>query len=109
MKKTDVILYNKCPNCDRRGIFSFGKLGGNIPPLLECKHCKKTYRVNVVLSILAKIIPAIFFGVIGFILKKYDIYIPSWLLIIAAILTILIFDRFAPFEEIHNRTEQKKE
>lgn len=96
MKKIlNLLFYNECPCCHKRGIFVIGKIGYcyNIP--CKCKFCGEKFKVESFFSMFFNIL-IIVAGIIIAKITKTDF--------IGAIVLIVIFEylleRFIPFEHI---------
>jgi hypothetical protein len=96
----EKIKYSKCPGCKKHGIHSFKKIYRRHNSILTCKCCGGKFQVNFALSIIVKIIGAIVWGILASIFNKYIFFIPIWIWFLTFIVAFLLFEYFAPLEEV---------
>lgn len=99
MKKLlNLLFYNECPCCHKRGIFVIGKIGYRYNTPFTCKYCDEMFKVESFSSMLLLTI-IIVVGIIIAKVTKTDF--------IGAIILIVIFEyileRFIPFEHIDKK------
>ena len=98
------IKYSKCPHCKQHGIKAFSKISHRHNPILTCKYCGKRFSVNIILSIFVKIAIPVFFGSITkLFFENLDEDILMLILYVACVLTLFLFEYFAPLEEIPDK------
>ena len=90
------IKYSKCPACKKHGIFAFNKIGHRYNRIVECHYCKKTFSVNIALSITMKIVIPLFVGIIALIVNTYIAKIPFLIWAIMILVLWFLFEYFAP-------------
>ncbi len=90
------IKYSKCPICKKYGIFAFDKIGRRYNHILECNYCKKKFSVNIVVSIIMKILIPLFVGAIALIVNTYVTKVPFLIWAIITLVLWFIFEYFAP-------------
>lgn len=91
------LTYNQCPNCKKRGIRAFGKIGRS-SYTVTCKYCQNKYRVNSVLAVLINFFVAILIGVGGSLFNKYVFSLPVIVWMVLAFLLHYLLNYFAPLE-----------
>ena len=97
------IKYSKCPSCKKYGIRAFFK-SGRYTYKLTCKYCKKKFKINIALNTLVTLTIAIVLASIFYYLKKNFVEIPLWVGGVFAAILLLIFDYFAPLEEMDDKS-----
>ena len=95
----EKIKYSKCPACQKHGIRAFFK-SGKYTYKLTCKYCAKKFKINIALNTFINIFIATLVGLIAFVVNKYIILMPLWFWWGIAIILLLLFDYFAPLEEV---------
>jgi len=99
MDNLDKIKCCQCPNCKKYRIRVLDKFARGISPDIICKYCGKIYTINLGVSLLAKIMPAVFWGLIALLINTYIFYMPLIVWAFLAIATLYLIMYFVPLEE----------
>ena len=90
--------HSKCPNCGNYSL-PISKIHKTHNPVFECPHCKKKYKVNRFISyIFSGVIFVLFFVVYNFFNSIINISV--WIYYILCVIGFIIFEYFAPLEEV---------
>lgn len=92
------IKYSKCPYCKKHGL-PFYKTSYKYNPVITCRLCGKSFKVNRALSMTILISITVLFGVTYQMINKYWFDIPSWIIYFLCIVFWLVFQYFSPLEE----------
>ncbi len=104
----EQLKYSRCPSCKKYGISAFHKSGRRTHKV-TCKYCCKTFKINSVLDVFAKIGIGIFIGVLAVFVNEHIVPTPIWSWIPLVIILLLCFEYFAPLEEIAESASDSKE
>ncbi len=91
-------IHCKCPNCGNYGLPVL-KIRTTYNPILRCPYCKKKYRINRFVSFISVGIILVLIVVI-FNCLDYIINIPNWFYYFVCIIGFILFQYFAPLEEV---------
>lgn len=91
-------IHSKCPNCESYGLPVL-KMRTTYNPILECSHCKKKYKVNRFISLIS-LGAILVLGVVIYNFLNSIINIPVWVCYIVCVIGYIIFEYFAPLEEV---------
>ena len=89
------ILYSKCPNCKRHGIFVL-KAHRTFNPVMKCEYCEKKYRMNRFNGFLYRLIAIVFPLLVGKLVDTYIVELPIWIPISVGIILYVLCQYFTP-------------
>ncbi len=92
------IKHSKCPNCGEYSLPVL-KICTTYNPILECPYCKKKYRINRFVSFISLGAILVLIVLICKFLNSI-INIPVWVCYIFFIIGFILFQYFAPLEEV---------
>ena len=96
----EKIKYSKCPNCEQQGIPAFSKIAGKYTRRVECKHCGKKYKVNIMLNCFKNIGIALLTSGVAILFEKYIFELPMSFWVLMMLIELAIFEYFAPLEKL---------
>lgn len=91
-------MHSKCPNCGNYGLPVL-KIRTTYNPILECPYCKKKYRINRFVSFISLGAILVLIVLIYNFLNSI-INIPAWVCYIVCFIGFILFQYFAPLEEV---------
>ena len=95
----EKLIYSKCPRCKKYGIEAMKGIGYRTNYDIQCRFCKRIYRVNMASSFLYIIVNLLALLVFLGVIHIFDLSIPTNVIVVLCLIVYCFFLRFLPLEE----------